>query len=301
MRCASALRCPWLVIGSVPPADSITMSAQKTPVEMCTEATCLMPMLSSLLPNRRGLIRLTCWAFTIMRVGKNRLPFVQRLALKDSPSGIVVVINGIDCPVAIAVLKRYLEVGSEAQFTNYKSVLHPLERALLPYPDVAYDQDAQKYQHLDESENAQRLELDRPWKQEDCFHIEHDKQDGNNVVAHRIASAGVVIGIDPTRVGDQLGAIGTLRANDARDHQREPNQDSDDGDEEKSRNVILRHEASYEWLPGRTRIVPLNGAAFKARKALVVSQFASKLRHYRSSGSETSRNGSCFSGTGDPS
>jgi len=39
-----------------------------------------MAMLSSLLPKSRGFTRLTCWGVTVMRVGKKRLPLVQRLA-----------------------------------------------------------------------------------------------------------------------------------------------------------------------------------------------------------------------------
>src|SRR5580704_12941919 len=82
MRCASFLRCPWLVMGSAPPLDSITISDQKTPVEMCTEAIFEMPMLSSLLPNRRDLTRVTRSGLTMIFVGKTKLPCVQRLATK---------------------------------------------------------------------------------------------------------------------------------------------------------------------------------------------------------------------------
>jgi|SRR5580658_8572837 hypothetical protein len=71
-------------MGSVPPVDSITMSDQRIPVEIFTEATCEIEILSSLLPNRRRLTRLTRSVFTTMRVGKKRFPLVQRLALKVS-------------------------------------------------------------------------------------------------------------------------------------------------------------------------------------------------------------------------
>src|SRR5271165_7483203 len=84
MRNASALRWPWLVIGSVPPVDSIKMSDQKMPVEIFTEATWEIEMLSWLLPNRRLFTRLTCNGLTTISVGKNRFPFVQRLAVKVS-------------------------------------------------------------------------------------------------------------------------------------------------------------------------------------------------------------------------
>ena len=58
------------------------MSDQKTPVEIFTDATWEIEMLSSLLPNKRLLTRLTRSGLTTMRVGNHRFPLVQRLALK---------------------------------------------------------------------------------------------------------------------------------------------------------------------------------------------------------------------------
>ena len=39
------------------------------------------------------------------------------------------------------------------------SELHPLECALFPYPDVAYDQDSQEDHHFNQAEYAQVFEL----------------------------------------------------------------------------------------------------------------------------------------------
>src|SRR5215468_8223968 len=80
MRIASALRWPWLVIGSVPPVDSIRMSDQKMPVEILTDATWEIEMLSSVLLNQCRFKRLTRREFTTIRVGNRKLPFVHRLA-----------------------------------------------------------------------------------------------------------------------------------------------------------------------------------------------------------------------------
>ena len=88
MRCASALRWPWLVMGSVPLEDSMRTSAQTMPVEMCTDATLEMAMLSSLLPNQRDFTRLTRCELMTSRVGNRKLPFVQRLAAKVSDWGV---------------------------------------------------------------------------------------------------------------------------------------------------------------------------------------------------------------------
>src|SRR5713101_9505088 len=61
---------------------------QITPVVIRTEATCEMAMLSSVLPKSRGFTRLTCNGVTTMRVGKNRLPLFQRLAVKVSATDV---------------------------------------------------------------------------------------------------------------------------------------------------------------------------------------------------------------------
>src|ERR1700733_5712333 len=71
-------------MGSDPPVDSITISDQKTPVEMWTEATFEIGMLSSLLPNSRDFVRITRCGLTTTLVGKKKLPFVKRDALNVS-------------------------------------------------------------------------------------------------------------------------------------------------------------------------------------------------------------------------
>ena len=72
------------MIGSVPPVDSITMSDHTIPVEIFTDATCEIEMLSSLRLNILLFTRLTRNEFMTIRVGKKKFPLVQRLALKLS-------------------------------------------------------------------------------------------------------------------------------------------------------------------------------------------------------------------------
>src|SRR5579863_5993122 len=84
MRSASFLRCPWLVMGSVPPVDSITISDQKTPVLICTEAIFDIAILSSLLPKNRDFTRDTRCGLITSLVGKKKFPCVQREALNVS-------------------------------------------------------------------------------------------------------------------------------------------------------------------------------------------------------------------------
>src|ERR1700726_931214 len=78
---ASPLLWPWLRMGLLPPVESIRMSDQSIPVLIRTDATLVMGMLSSELPKNRGLIRKTRSGPTSIRVGKRKLPRVQRLAL----------------------------------------------------------------------------------------------------------------------------------------------------------------------------------------------------------------------------
>src|SRR5581483_957847 len=84
MRWASSLRWPWLWMGSVPPEDSMEISAQTKPVVMRTEATFCMVMLSSSTRNQWRLRRMTDNSLTSISVGNRKLPLVHRLAWNDS-------------------------------------------------------------------------------------------------------------------------------------------------------------------------------------------------------------------------
>src|ERR1700676_5639211 len=97
-------------MGSVPPVDSMTISAQKTPVEMWTEAIFEMAMLSSFLPNIRDFTRLTRCGLTTRRVGKKKLPCVQRLAEKVSAGEESIGLSG----GAVMILRRGARSGGVA-------------------------------------------------------------------------------------------------------------------------------------------------------------------------------------------
>ncbi len=97
-------------MGLVPPVESILISDQSMPVAICTEATCGIAILSSLLPNSRDLTRLTRWEVTTIRVGNMRLPLVQRLAEKDSVEG-----PAVDSSVALISVFPSLPQKSESR------------------------------------------------------------------------------------------------------------------------------------------------------------------------------------------
>src|SRR3954468_3870970 len=103
---------------------------------------------------------------------------------------------------------------------NQAPALHPLESALFPDPDVSHDQGAKEHQHLKESEHSERLELHRPWEQEDGLDVEHNEQDGDDIEPDRVALTGIVHRIDAAFIRHQLGFRRVLRANDAGNDQR---------------------------------------------------------------------------------
>ena len=73
------------------------MSDQKIPVEIFTEATCEIEMLSSLLPNRRLLTRLTRSGLTTMRVG-NHKSFDQFRDFEDRGERFRALVQGLSNP-----------------------------------------------------------------------------------------------------------------------------------------------------------------------------------------------------------
>src|SRR5271165_6794434 len=201
-------------MGSVPPVDSITISDQNTPVEMCTEAIFDIAMLSSLLPNQRDLTRLTRCGLMTSFVGNKKLPCVQRLAAKVSAGEESIGLVGTGVMSSAAV-------SAAVAGASRPRMLHPFQRALFPHPDVYYDQDDEKDQHLDQPEQPEGLELHRPRKQKNRLHIEHNEQNRNDVIANRVASSRVVDGVDPALVRHQLGLAGILRPHQFGQQQRD--------------------------------------------------------------------------------
>src|SRR5467141_2807277 len=116
-------------MGSVPPVDSIRISDQNTPVEICTDATFDMAMLSSLLPNSRDFTRVTRGGLTTRRVGKNKLPCVQRLALKLSDGELSIWRSGFTpIPGRPSSKSRY----SQRSECRGKSASQPSQRSQMP-------------------------------------------------------------------------------------------------------------------------------------------------------------------------
>ena len=94
---------------------------------------------------------------------------------------------------------------------------------------------------LNQPEYAEGFEPYRPRKQEHRFHIEDNKQNGDDVKANRIASRRVVIRIDAALVRHELCAIGTLRANDSGNQESDRDHGADNSEKKKNREVVLWH------------------------------------------------------------
>src|ERR1039458_8896568 len=82
------------------------MSDHKIPVEIFTDATWEVEMLSSLLPNRRLFTRLTRSGLTTMRVGNQKFPLVQRLAVKLSSEAAGLGLAGFGAEAVIPIRAR---------------------------------------------------------------------------------------------------------------------------------------------------------------------------------------------------
>src|SRR5438552_3188287 len=57
----------------------------------------------------------------------------------------------------------------------------PLERSFTPHVDEAEREHEDEDRHLDEPEEPERTECDRPRVEEDDFHVEDDEEDGGEI------------------------------------------------------------------------------------------------------------------------
>src|SRR6185437_13527048 len=88
----------------------------------------------------------------------------------------------------------------------------PLQRAFAPLVDEADRQHAEKADHRPEAKRADSLQGDRPGKQEGDLEVEDDEEDGDQVVAHIEAAAGIVERLEAAFVSGQLLGVRLLVA-----------------------------------------------------------------------------------------
>src|ERR1019366_362806 len=127
------------------------------------------------------------------------------------------------------------------------SELHPLQRVLLPDPDVSHNQDAEKNQHLQQAKQTQQLELYRPGKQEDGLHVEDHEQNGHDVETDGVAATRAIEGRNPTLVGHQLGFEWVTGADDVEQSKRSGRHQKRQEGENEHRYIVLRHKVLSRW------------------------------------------------------
>src|SRR5215813_14481518 len=92
---------------------------------------------------------------------------------------------------------------------SFRSPLRPVQGVPLPAVDVPHDQDQQEDDHLDEAEEAEAVEHDRPGEQKDGLDVEDDEEDRDQEVPDREAGVeGRGRGLDAALVGLELGRVG---------------------------------------------------------------------------------------------
>src|SRR5437764_6455840 len=124
----------------------------------------------------------------------------------------------------------------------YTSNLNPIQRATLPQPDVAHDQDAQEDEHLDQAKESQDVVLNSPRKQINRFDVENDKEDRDEVIAHGVAAARIGFGRDSALVGHQLLFAGWRGgAYELQEPQRGQRKDSGKRGEGEDGSILVEH------------------------------------------------------------
>src|SRR5690349_22326144 len=97
-----------------------------------------------------------------------------------------------------------------------RSLSIPLEAAASPYVCVGDEDGGDEDDHLDQPEELQGVELQRPRVQEDDLDVEDDEEHRGDVVLHRETPAADRLGrgLDAALVGVQAGPVVTARTDE---------------------------------------------------------------------------------------
>ena len=106
-------------------------------------------------------------------------------------------------------------------------------------------EDEQEDAHRDQAEEADLSERDRPRKQERDLQVEHDEQDGDEVVAHVELHAGVFEGLEAALVRRELLRVAACLDAQPAEHgpedQQHERQAGRDDEEDQNRQVVRKH------------------------------------------------------------
>src|SRR5438874_9765672 len=142
-------------------------------------------------------------------------------------------------------LKRTLAIDDLLGFVRRDLAGAPVEPALAPDVDVRHEHEPDEYRHLDQPEQPERAERDRPREQEDRLDVEDDEQHRHQVELDAEAfPAGQPDRVVAALVGRQLHGVRTVRPKHPRGHQgahgEHPRQDGHHDD----RQVVDQHDRS---------------------------------------------------------
>src|SRR5699024_1751102 len=121
--------------------------------------------------------------------------------------------------------------GRRAPRTGKASL--PFQGPLLPDPGEPDHQQPQEQGHFDQGDDADLVEHHRPREQEGHFQVEQDEDDGDEVIAHIEALAGVLERLETALVGRHFFRIGTPRRKEQADDQKRDADTGGNGNEQK--------------------------------------------------------------------
>src|SRR5581483_1498451 len=116
--------------------------------------------------------------------------------------------------------------------------LDPAEDALAPGVQQPEREDRDEDEHLDEPEDVVHLEADGPGEDEHRFDVEHDEQQGEDVVADLALRPPEPHGIDAGLVIQVLLGLDAVRPDEAAEAQHAPHDPHRDGEEDDRREVV---------------------------------------------------------------
>src|SRR5665811_562962 len=119
------------------------------------------------------------------------------------------------------------------------SELLPPEHPLLDRVDECLDQGEHEEDDGDDAADPERLAVDRPGEDEDCFDVEDDEEQAEDVVAHVGLRPAGPDRVDTALVCHLLGRGGVVRPDERGDSEYGENQDDADRGEYAHRDVVL--------------------------------------------------------------
>ena len=115
----------------------------------------------------------------------------------------------------------------------------PLECTFFDHVEKSCQHKGDEQYHFHETDHAQRLEIHGPWVEKDHFHIEKNKEDGDQEILHGERPARVALLLDPAFKALVLVLTVTLGAEGCRRRQSKAHKANGNEDLHYDRQVIV--------------------------------------------------------------